>query len=348
MKAQVLYGINDLRYETDYKNPVLKNNEVLVKVKACGICGSDINRVLKSGTYHFPTIIGHEFSGQVVQVSKDEQKKLLNKRVSIFPLIPCKTCNSCLKGDYQLCENYNYLGSRCDGGFAEFVAVPEWNLMELPENISYEEAAMFEPAAVAVHALKKADNVLGKHIAITGTGTITSILIQICISAGAAKVYVLGRNKEKINYLKNLFPEAVFLNTDDSDIDVQVSNFVKNDFDIAIEGTGNSRMLELLFNFSARNATIITMGNPSDSISLSQKGYWNILRKEFTVKGTWNSSYGISSKNDWKTVLELLMNKKLNLKSLITHRLQLNELLDGIHKMNDKNELFNKIMVIYE
>ena len=71
MKAQVLYGINDLRYETDYKTPELKNNEVLVKVRACGICGSDINRVLKSGTYHFPTIIGHEFSGEVVKVSND-------------------------------------------------------------------------------------------------------------------------------------------------------------------------------------------------------------------------------------------------------------------------------------
>ena len=348
MKAQVLYGINDLRYESDYKNPVLKDNEVLVKVKACGICGSDIGRVLKSGTYHFPTIIGHEFSGEVVGLAKEEQKKWLNKRVSVFPLIPCRKCKSCLNEDYQLCENYNYLGSRCDGGFAEFVAVPEWNLLEIPDEISFEEAAMFEPAAVAVHALRKAGNISGKHIAITGTGTIASILIQVCISQGAEKVYVLGRNKAKSAYLKNLFPQAVFLNTEDSDLDAQISDYVKNGFDLAIEGTGNSRMMELLFNFSARNATIVSMGNPSDSISFTQKGYWNILRRELTLKGTWNSSYGISGKNDWKEVLELLLNKKLNLQSLITHRLQLKELLDGIHIMNDKKELYNKIMVINE
>ena len=98
MKANVLYGIGDLRY-VNITTPIIKENEVLVKVKAAGICGSDIDRVYKTGTYHFPTIIGHEFSGEVVQANEDY---LLGKRVTIFPLIPCNICDNCKKGKYEI------------------------------------------------------------------------------------------------------------------------------------------------------------------------------------------------------------------------------------------------------
>src|SRR5574344_1882626 len=153
MKASVLYGIDDLRYVEDYSTPVLKDNEVMVKVKAAGICGSDVARVLKNGTYHFPTIIGHEFSGEICEVKDKKDDALIGKRVSVFPLKPCFKCESCKQGDYEMCEHYDYLGSRCDGGFAEYVAVPKWNLCFLPDIISFESAAMFEPSSVAMHAL---------------------------------------------------------------------------------------------------------------------------------------------------------------------------------------------------
>ena len=143
MRAYELHGVNDLRRE-DIEKPEIPSGWVLVQVKASGICSSDIPRIFTNGTYHFPTIPGHEFSGVVAAYGEGVPEERVGKRVGIFPLIPCRTCPQCRQKKYEMCEHYDYLGSRRDGGFAEYVAVPDWNLMELPENVSFREAAMLE------------------------------------------------------------------------------------------------------------------------------------------------------------------------------------------------------------
>lgn len=338
MKAQVLYGVNQLKFEENYKTPTMCKGEVLVKVRACGICGSDIDRVLKNGTYHFPTIIGHEFAGEVVEVADKENENWKGKRVSVFPLIPCKKCTSCIKGEYQLCENYNYLGSRCDGGFAEYVTVPQWNLLEIPEGISFESAAMLEPAAVAIHALKKVGCLFGKKVLITGSGTIATILAQLVIAGGAGATVIAARDKQKLSYIQKIIPS------------IKVSSFesLSEEFDVVIEGTGASPVIEIALKAAVRQGYIIFMGNPSNDINLEKKIFWQILRKELHICGTWNSSYGIIGRNDWNDIFYLLQNKKIDLDSLITHRLRLEELIDGILLMKNKKEITNKVMVVYE
>lgn len=106
-------------------------------MKAAGICSSDIARVFTKGTYHFPTIPGHEFAGIVDSVSSEEDKGLVGKHVGIFPLIPCRECPQCKDKHYEMCAHYDYVGSRRDGGFAEYVAVPVWNLIPLSDAISF-------------------------------------------------------------------------------------------------------------------------------------------------------------------------------------------------------------------
>ena len=123
MKAYVLHGIGDLRYE-DVGLPALAEGTVLVRVRAAGICGSDIPRVYRTGAYSHPLIPGHEFSGEVVRVGAGVDGAWVDKRVGVFPMIPCMGCPQCQKGQYEMCRNYNYLGSRTDGGFAEYVRVP--------------------------------------------------------------------------------------------------------------------------------------------------------------------------------------------------------------------------------
>ena len=136
MRAYELHGVNDLRRE-DIEKPEIPSGWVLVQVKASGICSSDIPRIFTNGTYHFPTIPGHEFSGVVAAYGEGVPEERVGKRVGIFPLIPCRTCPQCRQKKYEMCEHYDYLGSRRDGGFAEYVAVPDWNLLELPENVSF-------------------------------------------------------------------------------------------------------------------------------------------------------------------------------------------------------------------
>ena len=119
MRALNLYGVNDLRYD-EIGLPERKNTEVLLQVKAVGICGSDIPRVFDKGTYHFPTVIGHEFAGIVVEADNTD---LIGRNAAVFPLIPCGECSACQCGRYAQCKQYNYYGSRCNGGMSEYIAV---------------------------------------------------------------------------------------------------------------------------------------------------------------------------------------------------------------------------------
>ena len=171
MKAYALYGIGDLRYE-ERPQPELRPGWALVRVLAAGICSSDIPRIFQKGTYHFPTVPGHEFCGRVEAVSSEEDSRWVGKRAGVFPLIPCKRCPSCRKGQYETCSDYDYIGSRRDGGFAEFAAVPVWNLIELPDAVSDLPRALLEPAAVALHAVRRAGLLPGESVCVVGTGAI--------------------------------------------------------------------------------------------------------------------------------------------------------------------------------
>lgn len=137
MKAYVLHGISDYRYE-EVEVPLAEPGSVLVRVRAAGICGSDIPRIYKTGAYSHPLIPGHEFAGEVVEVGECVDASWVGKRVGVFPLIPCMECPQCQQKQYEMCSHYNYLGSRTDGGFAEYVRVPKWNLIALPDSVTME------------------------------------------------------------------------------------------------------------------------------------------------------------------------------------------------------------------
>ena len=204
MNAYVLHGILDYKFE-EIEKPVAQPGEVLLKVQAAGICGSDIPRIYKTGAYHHPMTPGHEFSGTVESVGEGVLPEKIGKRYGIFPLIPCKECLPCRKKQYEMCKNYNYLGSRTDGGFAEYVRVPEWNLIELPANVSYEQAAMLEPMAVAVHAIRKGGLLsrtgaertgdANTKIAVVGLGTIGLFVVMFLKGMGYQNIHVAG-NKD--------------------------------------------------------------------------------------------------------------------------------------------------------
>lgn len=345
MKANVLYAVNDLRY-VSVPMPILKTDEVLVKVKAAGICGSDIPRIFENGTYHFPTITGHEFSGEVVDVFDDENKNLIGKRAAIFPLIPCNECSSCLQGAYEMCKNYNYLGSRCDGGFAEYVAVPVWNLAFIPDNVSFEAAAMCEPISVALHALRRTSIKKGDNVVIYGPGTIGGLIAQWCKILGAEKVMLVGNSASNFSTAEKL-GFKLLLNSDESDpVKWVMDNTDGLGADIAIEAVGCAETLCSCLLSAKAGGTIIAVGNPHGDYNLPRDTYWQILRKQLTVHGTWNSSFDSSDKNDWMTAISAISSGELNTDALITHRFDLEHLNNGLEIMKNKKEPFNKVMII--
>jgi len=336
MKAYQLNSINDLKYES-IAIPDLQSGWCLVKVKAAGICSSDVPRIFNKGTYHFPTIPGHEFSGVVVKVADQEHESWIGKRVGVFPLIPCKECEPCLEHQYEMCKNYDYIGSRRDGAFAEYVLVPIWNLIELPKNISYEEAAMLEPLSVALHALKRAKLKKGNHVGIIGTGMIGFAAAQWAKSLGAAKVIVIGRNMIKKNLAKRIGVEYIEL----SDCSDELS------FDVVIEAVGSNDSISQSISFTKSGGRIVLMGNPEGDINLSQDLYWKILRKQITVTGTWNSAYENSLPCDWTEAVSAISEKKINVLSLITHKFSQQQLSEGLELMRNHTEPYCKVMTIW-
>ncbi|MBO5059533.1 MAG: galactitol-1-phosphate 5-dehydrogenase [Clostridia bacterium] len=325
VKSANLYAVNDLRYE-DTKMPEIGEDEVMVQVKSCGICGSDISRVYKKGTYHFPTIIGHEFSGKVTE---DPKGLLTGKNVVIFPLLPCFECDSCKSGSYPTCSGYDYYGSRRDGGMTEYIAVKRWNLLELPENLSYDEGAMCEPVSVARHAVKKLNISEGSNVFISGAGPIGLIAGQWAKLFGAKNVYYTDIDERKLDFAKSL---GFFKYGDGAVIDH------------VIEGTGAGDALKKCLEVIRPFGTMVLMGNPFGEVVLSQDTYWHILRKELKISGTWNSSFN-DRENDWRESLKALSEGKINVKPLITHKFPLSKCCDAFEMMKNRTEFYNKVIL---
>lgn len=299
MKALVLNAINDLSYK-EVANPKMKNNELLLKIKACGICSSDLDRVFVSGAYHYPIILGHEIAGEIVDIGTNVNKAYLGKRAVVFPLLPCFECQSCKNGFYAQCQNYNYFGSRCDGAYAEYLSVPLWNIKTFSKSIDYKIAALCEPACVAWHSICKANIHNGTKILILGSGLI-GITIAFWAKRLGADVHFKLRNDKKINFLKSLGFLNVFKENDIAD------------FDVCFECVGSNESVLDALKYVKSQGQIILVGNPKSAMSFDKNIYWKLLRQEIDIKGVWNCYYP----SDYEYVLNHL--NEIPLERLITH-----------------------------
>lgn len=335
MKACVLEAINKLEYK-EVPTPCPGTGEVLIKIKSCGICSSDFARVFQTGTYHFPTIPGHEFSGEIVQVGKEVSPDLIGQRAVVFPLLPCNECEQCKLGNYALCSNYNYFGSRCDGGFAEYLAAPLWNIRLFDAAIPYEIAALTEPAAVAWHAVALANVSAGQEVYISGSGTI-AILCGLWARAQGAKVCFMVRNEQKSSLLRSIWHfETLIVNTD--------APVISKRPDIVLECVGTPQSIKASIEAVKTAGRIILVGNPSDAINLPKALYWKILRSELTIQGVWNSIYP----GEWIQVLEHLSKLQAELYPLITHRFPLCSGQQSFEHLRDSGEIVLKAIYINE
>jgi L-iditol 2-dehydrogenase len=342
MMACNLHAVGDLRYE-EVPVPALGSDEVLIQVKAAGICGSDIPRVFEKGTYHFPTIPGHEFAGVISSVNSGDEA-LLGKTVAVFPLIPCGKCAACQIGEYAQCADYDYYGSRRDGAFAEYIAVKKWNLVFVPDGVPAEHAAMAEPCAVAIHALRQAGIGLGDTVIIFGAGTIGLLAAQIARGWGAGAVVLSDVDEAKLEFAKTLgFTHTV--NSKTTDPAEYVKNLNGRGADVALEAAGVSAAVEGCLKAAKTFGKVVLMGNPAKNMDISQKAYWEILRKQLTLKGTWNSSYN-DSVNDWRLAVQCMENGVFDLAKLITHRFAFSECGKAFDLARKRDEFWVKIMFI--
>lgn len=349
MKAYILHEINKLQYE-ETDQPVPGRGEVLVRVQAAGVCGSDIPRIYWTGTYSYPLIPGHEFSGRVVECGTETDSKWQGKRVGIFPLIPCRECAPCKSGHYEMCRKYSYLGSRTAGGFAQYVAVPEWNLIELPEQVSYEQAAMLEPMAVAVHAMRSVQPDTKDRVVVHGLGTIGILLTMFLKEAGIEHILTVG-NKDFQKQMVETIGVAQEEYCDSRKQDVQewiLANTQGTGADVFFECVGKNETIRTALAATTPGGRVQMIGNPASDIELDRNIYWKILRNQLTVKGSWNSSFTHEQTDDWHYVLERLNRGSIHPERFITQRFAAKDLEQGLHIMRDKTEEYVKVMSIWQ
>ena len=303
MKAAVLWGPGDLRVQ-EYDRPVPKDGEVLMRVRAAGICSSDIARIRVTGAYHHPLICGHEFAGETG-----------GGRYAAYPMIPCGECEACRIGQAMCCTDYGYLGSRRDGAFAEYVAVPKSCLVPIPEGVDYDAAAMCEPASVGLHALRRGEIHRGDRVCVVGAGTIGIIIAQWARALGAREVALLDIADEKLGAARALGFDLC-LNTREADPVEALGRF-----DLVVEAVGLSQTFNAAIDLACPAGRVVLMGNIAGDLTMPKARVSSILRKQLTVSGTWNSSLGGHYGNEWEQTLAALAGGRLQLKELISHRI---------------------------
>lgn len=345
MKAYVLHGVSDLRYE-DVDKPGAEADTVVVKMEAVGVCGSDIPRIYQTGAYSHPLIPGHEFSGVVAETGARAERSWLGKRVGVFPLLPCMECPQCRKRQYEMCRHYSYLGSRTDGGFAEYVRVPVWNLIELPDNVTFEQAAMLEPMAVAMHAIRRVEVSAGESVAICGLGTIGLLAAMLLRGLGNSDIYVIGNKQIQKKMAVTLgIPKERFCDARDQDTETWIMERTGGcGVDVFLECVGRCRVLEEAVRCTAPGGRVMLVGNPASDMQLAKNDYWSILRKQLVLMGTWNSSFIHEDTDDWHACLELLREERIHPEWLITHKFTMEYLSSGMECMRDKTDEYVKVM----
>ena len=288
LKAGVLHAKDDMRYE-EIDTPIVGDYDVLVRVKATGICGSDIPRVIGDAAHNYPIVLGHEFSGIVEMTGKCVTNVRVGDRVAGVPLIPCLKCDDCQRGNYSQCKHYSFVGSRQNGSFAEFVKVPEKNVVKFLDSVSFEQGAFFEPSTVALHGLNCADFRGGEDVAILGGGTIGIFTAQWAKIFGAKRVFVFDIDNDRLALAKKLGAD-VTINTLDADFKEQVNNLTNGKgFGFVYETAGVDITMKLAFELAGNKSHVCFIGTPTKDLTFTPKLFENMNRKEFKLTGSWMS-----------------------------------------------------------
>ncbi len=299
LKAAVLFAKDDIRY-ADFEEPQVKPGYVKVKVKVCGICGSDVPRVLGDESHYYPNVLGHEFSGDVVEVGEGVTNVKVGDRVSGAPLKPCMNCSNCQKGNYSLCKNYSFIGSREQGAFAEYVVIPEANAVVFDKSIPYEQGALFEPSTVGLHGVLINDYKGGYDVAILGCGNIGLFTAQWSRILGAKRVVVFDIDNDRLALAKKMGVTHA-LNTLDKDFEkTSRTNSRQKGFEYVFETAGATPTMHLAFELASNKANVCFIGTPHADLTFTQKQWEQMNRKEFKLTGSWMSYSAPFPGREWE------------------------------------------------
>jgi len=307
--------------------PQLNSGEVLIKVMASGICGTDIH--ILDGEYlgAYPVIPGHEFSGIVEKVGQAVSRIKVGDKVAVEPNIACDNCSYCLNNQQNFCENWQAVGVTLPGGMAEYVIVPEKAVFGIGE-LEFEEGAFVEPLSCVLHGVQKTSIRLADRVVILGAGPIGLLLLQVVKVQGAQSVTMVELDGARANAAHALGADQVYRSLDD---------LPKETFEVVIDATGVISVMKRTPEFAKKGGKILLFGVPPktsiefDAFTLFIKGL-TILTSYTSVRNSLQA-------------IDLLKNKLIDVKSLISHRLSLAEFEHAIDLIKNKRENVKKVLI---
>ena len=328
MKALVLKAINKLKVRDDYPRPKPSKNEALIKVKYCGICGSDLE-AYKYGMILMPLILGHEFSGVIAELGKNVEGWEINDRVTAYPGEFCGKCYYCLRGEENRCRKILFgLGITVNGAIAEYVKVPMKLLRKLPGSVSYEEAALAEPLAVGYHGvaisgIQPADSVL-----VIGAGTIGLATIQALKLKKIEKIYISEPSAFNLNLALKMGAEEID----------KPSKINKIGPDFIFDCAGFPETYKKDIAIVRKGGTVVLLGVHFEPVPIS---FLHLIAKEVKMIG----SFGYSNQ-EFSEVLTLLGQKKFQTDDIISKKINLNNVIEeGFQELNSPDKQAAKILV---
>jgi L-iditol 2-dehydrogenase len=337
LRAAVMHSPGDIRIE-DVAKPAPATGEILLRVAACGVCGSDIPRMLTKGAHRMPIICGHEFSGHIVELGQEVEGWQLDELVSVAPLIPCRQCRQCLEGNFSRCLDYDYFGSRRDGAYAEYVAVPLGNLLKAPRGMDPRAAAMADPASIALHAIWKTPVRLGQVGAVVGCGPIGLFAIQWMRLMGLREIVAVDLSDEKLEQAREAGATHCFRSHDTMPALPAA--------DVVIEAAGHPATANLAIRLAGPGGHVVFIGIPTTEVTLQQTSFNHLLRQEISLHGSWNSFGAPFPGRQWTEALKALGSGELKWEFMITHELGLDALPDMFMKFRERNEFISKVMFL--
>ncbi|MFC4557631.1 galactitol-1-phosphate 5-dehydrogenase [Virgibacillus kekensis] len=344
MRTLNLYGKQDIRFEDTEKPSIEKADDVIVKVKAVGICGSDISRYNKLGPYVEGMTFGHEFSGEIAEVGPEVTNVKPGDRVAGCPTLYCGECESCRKGELSQCEQLTVIGARHPGAYAEFVKLPAENIVPIPDSVDFDTAAMVEPSAVVAHGFYRTSMQPGAEVAVMGCGNIGLLAVQWAKIFGAKKVYAIDIDDEKLQIASEIGADELINPKEKSAYDQIMEITGGRGVDVAIESAGSPITSAQVFALAKKGGEVVFMGIPYADINIERFYFEKIVRNELTVLGSWNAISAPFPGKEWDTTVHYMSTGQINVKPIISHRLQLRQGPETFEKIINRDESFGKVL----
>ncbi len=345
MKALNLYGIQDVRYEEVRKPEIESENDVLIKVHTAGICGSDISRFGKIGSYKPGLTWGHEFSGTVVSTGSGVTSIGKGDRVTACNCFPCFRCDYCKQGVYARCTDLKVLGGHKSGAFAEYILMPADNVLKLPDAMDFATASFIEPSSVVVHGMCQVDIKAGCSVAVVGCGTIGLLAVQWAKICGAGEVFAFDTDKGKLAIAAKTGATDTFCVKDDNHFNRFQEKTGSVGVDIVIESSGNAVGIASALLLAAKGGSVVLLGIPYGDVALPRLNFEKIVRNELKVIGSWNSISAPFPGKEWQTSIHYLSTGQIDVSPLITKRVLLKDVPSVLPALFNRETFFVKVLI---